>query len=468
MTHQKTSNNTVQAKTIVAALRQVVGAERVSSTQVDRDQHARDQSPHPGHLPDVVIWPHTTAEVSAVLKYANKNNLPVVAWGAATSIEGQPIPTHGGIVLDFGQMNRILKVHQNDFQVTVQPGILYKDMNKTLANYGLFFAPDPGANASIGGMVANNAAGIRTVKYGATKDNVLAMEVVLANGQVIRTGSRSVKQSAGYDLTRLFVGSEGTLGIVTEATLKLDPLPEHFSAVTAAFPTVNDAAEAVFEIIGSGLGPAALELLDTTTVSLLNTEDGIDLPEAPALFMEFSGASEIALREELDMAKAICDDCNCQQFQSGVGREARNQLWAARHAAFEVMVRHHPGQSYVLGDAAVPISQYPALVACATEIMDELQIKGMILGHAGDGNIHTVIFYPPEDEALRQKAEQVNQHLVERALALGGTSTGEHGVGLGKQKFMAQEHGAALVVMRQIKATLDPAGILNPGKVLGV
>lgn len=455
-------------QTSIETIQAIVGPERVSVSEADRTQHARDQSDHPACPPDIVVWPKTTAEVSAIVRHANQVGLPVVAWGAGTSIEGNPIPVRGGLVLNFREMNQIVAVHQMDFQVTVQPGILYKDMNEQLARYGLFFAPDPGANASIGGMVANNAAGIRTVKYGATKDNVLALEVVLAGGEVMRTGSRSVKQSAGYDLTRLFVGSEGTLGIVTEATLKLEPLPEHFSAVTAAFPTVNNAAEAVFNIIGAGLGPAALELLDTSTSTALTTEEGIDLAASPNLFMEFNGASQAALSEELKMVEEICNACHCQKFQAGVGREARNRLWRARHSAFEVMVRHHPGEAYLLTDAAVPISQYPALVAAADEIMAELDLRGYILGHAGDGNLHTALFFPAGDAEARDRAERINAHIVKEALALGGTSTGEHGVGLGKQKYMEQEHGpVAMQVMRQIKAQLDPNNILNPGKVLG-
>ncbi|MFQ5614746.1 MAG: FAD-binding oxidoreductase [Anaerolineae bacterium] len=452
--------------TTLEALGAVVAPERISTTPADRDQHARDQSSHPAHLPHLVVWPQTTAEVSAILRHANQVRLPVTAWGAGTSLEGNPIPVHGGIVLNFQRMNRILQVYETDFQVTVQPGLFYKDMNETLARQGLFFAPDPGANASIGGMVANNAAGIRTVKYGATRDNVLALEVVLAGGQVIRTGSRSVKQSAGYDLTHLFVGSEGTLGIVTEVTLKLAPLPEHFSAVTAAFPTVNEAAETVFNIIGAGLGPAALELLDTTTVKMM-VEEGFDLPPAPHLFMEFNGASQVSLQEELGLVETICRDHNCLHFQAGVGREARARLWRARHQLFEIAVRHHPGQDYLITDTAVPISQYPALVAFAAGTMAELDVEDIIVGHAGDGNLHTTIFFGPDDAGKRARAERFNALLVERSLALGGTSTGEHGVGLGKQKYMLREHGqAALNLMREIKATLDPNGILNPGKIL--
>lgn len=300
-------------------LQTIVGEDRASTTASHREHHSHDASSHTPVLPDVVIWPETTAEVSAIVRYANERRIPLVGWGAGTSIEGNPIPSAGGIVVDFSRMDRILDLHAADFQVTVQPGILYKNMNETLARSGLFFAPDPGANASIGGMVANNAAGIRTVKYGATRDNVLALEVVLASGEVIRTGSRSVKQSAGYDLTHLIVGSEGTLGLVTEATLKLAPLPEHFSAVTAAFPTVEAAAQAVFEIIGGGLGPSALELLDGATVAILAETGGFDMPAVPNLFMEFTGASPAALEEILALAQEICEGLGCLRFTSGMG-----------------------------------------------------------------------------------------------------------------------------------------------------
>lgn len=448
-------------------LQAIVGPERVSATEADRVQHAKDQSAYVARLPDVVVWPRTTAEVSAILRYANEAEIPVVAWGAGSSLEGNPIPIRGGIVIDFGQMNQILQIHAHDFQVTVQPGLFYKDMNRVLAHHGLFFAPDPGANASIGGMIANNAAGIRTVKYGATRDNVLALEVVLAGGEVIRTGSRSVKQSSGYDLTHLIIGSEGTLGLVTEATLKLAPLPEHFSALTAAFPTVTAAAEAVFELIGAGLEPAALELLDATLVKFINTAANFDLVEAPNLFVEFTGPSPTGLEEALALAEQICRECGCQDFRSGVGREARSRLWRARHSLFEIMGRNFPGQAYLITDVAVPISHYPALVATAAETIANLGLTGLIVGHAGDGNMHTTCFYPPDAVEIETRIKKLNEQLVDKALSLGGTATGEHGVGLGKQKYMAREHGPALKVMRAIKAALDPKGILNPGKVLG-
>ena len=463
----KTRIETPHLRKTVQHLKTIVTPDRISITEADRRQHARDQSHHPGRLPDIVVWPHTTAEVSAIVGHANEAGLPVVGWGAGTSVEGNPIPVRGGLVLNFQQMNKILAIHAEDFQVTVQPGLFYRDMNRVLARHGLFFAPDPGANASIGGMVANNAAGLRTVKYGATRDNVLALEVVLASGEVIRTGSRSVKQSAGYDLTHLFIGSEGTLGIVTEATLKLAPLPEHFSAVIAAFSSVEAAAQVVYNIIGSGLGPGALELLDVSSVKIVNTADGVNLPAAPTLLMEFSGASEVTLSEELSLVREICEADDCLHFEAGVGREARDRLWEVRHAYFEIAVRHHPGQDYRVTDVAVPISRYPLLVTEVTEEISRLGIDATIMGHAGDGNLHTLIFFPPDDQATETKAARLSNFLVERALALDGTSTGEHGVGLGKQAYMLREHGpGALALMRRLKATLDPKGILNPGKVL--
>lgn len=448
-------------------LQSIFGPERASATEAHRQQHSRDASSHTPGLPDAVVWPETTAEVSAIARYANERAIPLVGWGAGTSIEGNPIPVRGGIVVDFSRMNRITAIHAADFQVTVQPGILYKDMNATLARHGLFFAPDPGANASIGGMVANNAAGIRTVKYGATRDNVLALEVVLASGEVIRTGSRSVKQSAGYDLTHLIVGSEGTLGLVTEATLKLAPLPEHFSAVTAAFPSVEAAAQAVFEIIGGGLGPSALELLDGETVAVLAAAGGFDLAAAPTLFMEFTGASPASLEEILALAQEICDGLGCLRFTPGLGREARNRLWSARHHLFETMVRHYAGQTYLLTDAAVPISAYPELVAYGSAQAEALGLNVGFIGHAGDGNLHTAIFFPPDDPAVRGRAESYNDRLTRRAIELGGTCTGEHGVGSGKAKYLEAEFGpGAVALMRGIKNLLDPKGILNPGKVL--
>lgn len=443
----------------------IVGQEWVSTAQADREQHARDQSFHPPHLPDVVVWPATTAEVSAVLQHANAHRIPVTAWGAGTSLEGNPIPMYGGIVLDLRRMDQIIAVRATDFQVDVQAGMLYKDMNEQLARYGLFFPPDPGANASIGGMVANNAAGIRTVKYGATRENVLGLEVVLADGRVIRCGTHAHKSSSGYDLVHLFTGSEGTLGIVTEATLKLWPLPDQFSAGVAAFQVVDEAAQAVYEIMGSGLSPAALELLDTNMVQLLNQEEQTGLPESPVLFMEFHAATRTALEEELKLVEEICTDNHCTSFQAGFGHDARRRLWHARHHAYEALLRANPNTDFLIIDVAVPISQFPALVMRARELIEQHGMVCYTLGHAGDGNLHLTPAYHPDDMASVERAEAFGTAIVEYALELGGTATGEHGVGIGKRKFMTAEHGESLAVMREIKQVLDPNGILNPGKI---
>ena len=450
------------------ALSAIVGASHVSAGESVRNLHSRDQSPHAAHLPDVVVWPERTEEVSSVASYANEHRISMTGWGAGSSLEGNPIPVKGGIVIDFGRMNRIRAIYAEDFQATVQPGIFYRDMNKVLGRHGLFFAPDPGANASIGGMIANNAAGTRTPKYGATRDNVLALEVVLANGDVIRTGSRSVKQSAGYDLTHLFVGSEGTLGLITEATLKLAPLPEHFSAAIASFPTTEAAAQAVFHIMASGLDPAALELLDTATVAALNEAGQLDLSVAPTLLLEFHGASDATLAVEMDLVKGVCEESGCRTFTPGLGRDARDRLWEARHCLGALLLRAYAGQGYLITDVAVPISQYPALVAEASEALRGLDgVKGFIFGHAGDGNMHTLIVFPNTKPDYERLERAFNDRVVEKALLLGGTCTGEHGVGIGKQKYMRLEHGeTAMNVMRRLKAFFDPRGILNPGKVV--
>jgi D-lactate dehydrogenase (cytochrome) len=452
---------------VLDALKAMLGADQVSIGRSDRELHSRDQSAHAANLPDLVVWPESTNQVSRVAAYANEHRIPLTGWGMGSSLVGNPIPVCGGIVVDFGKMNRILKIYAEDFQVKVQPGILYKDMNQVLAKYGLFFAPDPGANASIGGMVANNAAGTRTVKYGATRDNVLALEVVLASGEVVRTGSRSVKQSAGYDLTHLFIGSEGTLGLITEATLRLAPVPEQVSAAIASFPNTQSAAQAVFEIMGASLGPAALELVDTSAVVALNRAEHFDLVEAPYLFLEFHGASETSLADELRMVQVICNDMGCQTYKAGLGREARNHLWQGRHRLAEILIRSHPGMVYVITDVSVPISQYQALVSKAQNALQSLRpMDTYIWGHAGDGNMHIMLFFndTPEQHTL---VEQFTDQLVEQAIELGGTCTGEHGIGIGKRKYMQHEHGqAAVQVMQAIKHLLDPRGILNPGKIL--
>ncbi len=448
---------------LLAWLTSIVGAGNLSTAQADLDLHARDQSHHPAHPGDVVIWAQTGQQVADILRLANEQRIPVTPWGVGTSLEGNCIPLFGGILLSFERMTKIVEVHADDFQVTVQPGIGHRDLNAELARYGLFFPPDPGANATIGGMLANNASGIRTVKYGASKDNVLKMQVALADGRLISVGSRSIKQSSGYDLLHLFVGSEGTLGIITEATLKLMPIPAHMSAVVAAFPSVEAAVETVVAVRGSGLDPAALEFIDATHAVMLSETDGVDLAAYPTLFMEFHAAHEATLDYGIEMVREICDDLGAISVRATTDTAERKRLWHARHHSYEIMVRQHRDKHFFIMDVAVPISAYPELIGYVEQIKKERGITAYMIGHAGDGNIHVEFPYVGEDEYAQ--AMQADHDIVLRALELGGTATGEHGVGIGKARYMTTEHGAALDVMRSIKQALDPNNILNPGKI---
>ena len=441
----------------------IVGAENCSTARVERELHSKDQSMHAPCLPDMVVWARHVEQVSQILRLANANRIPVTAWGVGTSIEGNPIPLHGGILLSFERMNDIIAIHDEDFQVTVQPGIGYKDLNNRLSRYGLFFPPDPGANATIGGMIANNAAGIRTVKYGATRDNVLSLQVVLADGRILRLGSRSVKQSSGYDLAHLITGSEGTLALVTEATLKLAPIAQHKIAVQAVFESVADAVDAVVAVRGSGLDPVALEFIDSDMAAMMNSSPNVALVESPQLFMEFHAAHEATLEQTMRFIRELCQDLGATQVHASADNKERLALWYARHHVFESFQHLHPGQRAYLNDVAVPISAFPDLIAFIDELRLETGLPAYLLGHAGDGNIH--IIFPFDNEAEYRIAEEMNARVVEKAIELGGTATGEHGVGMGKVAFMAAEHGEAFALMRQIKDLLDPNGILNPGKI---
>ncbi|MCP4164821.1 MAG: FAD-binding oxidoreductase [Chloroflexi bacterium] len=448
---------------ILEQLAAVVSPDNLSTTQADRQLHAQDMSNHPAHLSEVVVWPTTARQVADVLRIANEQRVPVTAWGAGSSLEGNPIPLFGGIVLSTERMIDIVEVRPEDFQITVQPGIGYKDLNEKLVRYGLFFPPDPGANAAIGGMLGNNAAGSRTVKYGATKDNVLAMEVALTDGQLIRVGSHAIKQSAGYDLLHLFIGSEGTLGIITEATLQLTPVPTVMTSVFAAFPSVESAVAAVVEVRSSGLDVAALEFMDEKMADLISREGGADWGDQPALLMEVHAAHEETAALDMALIREICEELGALQFDATTDPAKRKIMWQARHHVFETQVRAFPGQRWQVLDIAVPISAFPALVSHASQTLQVYDMFGLMIGHAGDGNLH--VSMPYKDEGTWQRALKINDSIVYKAIELGGTSTGEHGVGIGKAKFMAPEHGAALEVMRSLKQTLDPNGILNPGKI---
>jgi D-lactate dehydrogenase (cytochrome) len=410
----------------------------------------------------VILWVESTEQVSRVLAYANEKHMPVTAWGAGTSLEGNPIALFGGILISFAHMNKTIAVHTDDFQVTVQPGLGYKDLNLQLARHGLFFAPDPGANASIGGMLANNAAGTRTVKYGATKDNVLRMQVVLADGRIVEAGSRSVKQSSGYDLAHLFIGSEGTLGLITQATLRLAPIPEHISAAVACFERVEDAIQAVVAVRGSGTEPAALEFLDGFTVGSISESDGLGMPAKPTIFMEFHASHVGALESVLEMVQEICRESEALSIKTTTNNAERLKLWHARHHTYETIVRRHPNQKVYISDVAVPISAYPELISFVQIYRKEHHMTAYAFGHAGDGNIHICT---PFTGDTYQSVYDMNTVVIEKAISLNGTATGEHGVGIGKSRFMKMEHGIALDIMRELKQTLDPNWILNPGKI---
>ena len=446
-------------------IRSIVGPDRMSQGESVLDLHSKDESFHQRKKPDLVVWPLSAEEISQILKLANERRIPVTPWGAGTSLEGNPIPVKGGVVLDLQQMNRILELRTEDLQVRVEAGVIYKELNQYLSRYGLFFPPDPGASATVGGMVGNNASGIRTIKYGATKDFVLSMVVVLPSGEVIRVGTNAMKTSSGYDLCRLFVGSEGTLGVMTEVTLRLIGLPEEFMAAVAQFNLVREATDTVSQIMRSGLSPAALELLDGPTVQVVNQFKKLSLEETPTLFIEFHGASAAGLKEELRVVEEICGENRCLRFDSGIGREERNRLWEARYDVRESIKVNNPDLHPLVIDTAVPISRYPDMVERGQKIVEKKGLKGYAFGHAGSGNLHMEILGVPEDKTQWQKVREAEGEIVDFALECGGTATGEHGIGIGKKTFMKKEHGESLRLMEQIKKLLDPNGIMNPGKM---
>ena len=449
----------------IEALSAMVDADRFSTGQSNRELHRHDISPHYGTLPAGIIWPETTAEVAKILSWTYVNDVPVTPWGAGTSTEGNPVPTNGGLVMDMIRMNKILDIRPKDLQADVQPGVLRKELNRQTGRHGLFFPPDPGADATIGGMIANNASGVQTIKYGATKDYVMKLTVVLPAGQVIHTGCKAHKSSSGYDLTRLFVGSEGTLGIATEATLKLTGIPSHHLATTITFNDLESASEAVAVLIGSGLEPAALELLPPVLINLMNREQHLNLPEMPSLFCEFHGVSKKMLQETADLARELCEECGATGFKFGIEEKDRRELWRARHEAWETIHRAHPKKETLIVDVAVPISRYPSMIVFSQNLVDEHKVAGYVFGHAGDGNLHVVIAGDPNDEKEWSTLEKINQLIVEKAIDLGGTCTGEHGIGIGKRKFMQLEHGESYQLMRGIKDLIDPKGLMNPGKI---
>jgi D-lactate dehydrogenase (cytochrome) len=446
-------------------LTDVLGPQRVSVNAADLAAHAQDESFHTPHLPDVVIWPETAEEISAVLRYASRERLPVTPWSGGSSLEGNPIPVHGGILLALYRMDQILEIRENDLQVVVQPGVVYDALNARLARHGLFFPPAPGSSdvATIGGMVANNSSGMHAVRYGVTRDYVLALQVVLPDGRIIRTGRPVLKSASGYDLVRLFVGSEGTLGVVTEVTLRLRLVMEE-QAATATFPTMEAAAQAIFEINRYGPTPAALELMDPEIVRLVNRWKDLALDQVPTLVMEFHGTPS-GIQEEIAMVEETCRDNGCLRFEKAASAPERARLWEGRREAHNAVKHLHPDAFIEIGDIVVPISRYVEAVQQAYALAEALHLHIATFGHAGDGNLHVEFISAKSDPDEQARAHELNRRLVNWVLSVGGTATGEHGIGIGKREFMRAEHGAALEIMRALKQTLDPNGIMNPGKI---
>jgi len=411
-----------------------------------------------------VVFPQTTAEVQAIVAVCRELKLPLVPFGAGTSLEGNAAALHGGVCLDMGRMNAVVAVHAEDMDVRVQPGITRKQLNAQLRDTGLFFPIDPGADASIGGMTSTRASGTMAVRYGTMKDNVLALQVVLADGRVIRTAQRARKSAAGYDLTRLFVGAEGTLGVITEVTLKLHPQPEAISAAVCAFPDLKAAVDTAIAVIQSGVPVARVELLDAVMMQGMNLHAKLGLPEVPHLFFEFHG-SKAYVAEQAETAQAIAAEFGAEGFQWATTPEERSRLWHARDNTLYAGLALRPGARAMITDVCVPISR---LAECLVETSADIAATGLVapvVGHVGDGNFHLLVLLDPGSPQELARAKAFNDRLVRRAIALEGTCTGEHGIGIGKMEFLALELGEAVDAMRLVKQALDPEGLMNPGKI---
>ena len=459
----------LQPRDVPAALLEALAARfgaQFSAALAVRTQHGRDESAFTTVPPPAaVVFAESTQDVQDAVRLCAQFKAPVIPYGVGSSLEGHLLAVQGGISLDVSRMNRVLAIHAEDLTVTVQPGVTRKQLNDEIRSTGLFFPIDPGADASLGGMAATRASGTNAVRYGTMRENVLALEVVTASGEAIRTGTRARKSSAGYDLTRLFVGSEGTLGVMTEVTLRIYPLPEAISAAVCSFPTIADAVNTVIQIIQLGVPIARVELIDAHTVGLVNRHSRLSLREAHMLLMEFHG-SPASVKEQAETVQAIASEHQGADFEWADTPEERTRLWTARHNAYFAAVQSRPGCRAIATDTCVPISR---LADCLLDSVAEADASGIpyfLVGHVGDGNFHFGYLIDPDDAAERALAERLNHQLVARALSMNGTCSGEHGVGLHKMGFLRDEAGAgAVAMMRTLKRALDPDGIMNPGKV---
>ncbi|KMK67881.1 FAD-binding oxidoreductase [Puniceibacterium sp. IMCC21224] len=439
--------------------------QRLSTSKSDLDLHGRSESYFPPMPPDAVAYPQSTEEVRRIVEVCAQEAVPVIAWGTGTALEGHASAVQGGICVDFSRMNRVLEIRAADMDVTVQPGVTREALNTELRATGLMFPVDPGANASIGGMAATRASGTTTLRYGTMRDNVMALQVVLGDGRVVRTGTRARKSAAGYDLTGLMVGSEGTLGLITELTLRLSGIPETVAAGVCAFDHIDDAVNAVIDTVQMGLPLARMELVDHATAAAFNAYAGTSFPECPHLMVEFHGRPD-AVAEQCARFAEIVDDHDARGFEWSTKEEDRRALWAMRHNAYYAILASRPGARALVTDICVPVSRLARAIEETRADLACSPIAGPILGHVGDGNFHAILLVDPAEPKELAEAQRLSHRMVGRALDLGGTATGEHGVGLGKRDYMAREHGEGWQMMGAIKTALDPHGILNPGKLV--
>ncbi len=451
--------------TALGILKQQFG-DRFHTGQAMRDQHAHTTTWIRPQAPDAVVFPASTQEVSEIVKVCATHQVPVIPFGTGTSLEGHVNAPAGGVSVDLSQMNKVLAVHAEDLDCVVQPGVTRNQLNTHLRDRGLFFPIDPGADASLGGMASTRASGTNAVRYGTMKDNVLALEAVMPDGRVIRTAQRAKKTSAGYDLTRLLVGSEGTLGLITEITLKLQGIPEAIQAARMSFPSIDAACQAVMTTIQYGIPVARIELLDELNVRAANAYAGLDLPETPLLLLEFHG-TENGVAEQAELFGAIAEDVGGTDFATTATAEERNKLWKARHDLYWATLQLRPGAHGISTDVCVPISRLADAVTGAQAKAEELDLLAPIVGHVGDGNFHSLVLIDMEDADEIARAETFTAFLADEAIRMEGTCTGEHGIGQGKMPYLIKELGAATEYMAAIKGALDPQGIMNPGKIFG-
>jgi len=450
----------------LASLRQLLG-ERASVSQAVRDHHAKDESWHEAMAPDAVVFPETTEEVAEIVRICDRHDVPMIPFGTGTSLEGHVIPAAGGVTIDMSRMNQVLRVSTDDLDCTVQPGVTRKQLNEYLRSTGLFFPIDPGADASLGGMTATRASGTNAVRYGTMRENVLALTVVMPDGRIIRTSRRARKSAAGYDLTRLFVGSEGTLGVITEVTLRLYGIPEAISSAVCSFDTIEGAVSTVIATIQSGIPVARIELLDDRQMDAINRYSGLSYPVKSTLFLEFHGTAA-GVREQAEAVQAFAAENGGGDFAWTEKPEERSKLWQARHDAAYAVKALKPNCGLWATDVCVPISRLAECIVETKKDLDASPLVSAIVGHVGDGNFHIAFALDRADPKEMAEAERINDRMVMRALAMDGTCTGEHGIGTGKMQFLVAEHGEAVSVMRSIKKTLDPKNLMNPGKIFAM